>query len=108
MVILRENSEDIYAGIEWAAESEGARKVIAFLKSEMNVRKIRFPETSAIGIKPVSLEGTERLVREAFEYAIANERKSVTVVHNGKIMQYNEGCVRHWSVHVSSITDEGV
>jgi len=97
MVIFRENSEDIYAGIEWAAESEGARKVIAFLKSEMNVRKIRFPETSAIGIKPVSREGTERLVRKAFEYAIANDRKSVTIVHKGNIMKFTEGGFRDWS-----------
>jgi len=97
MVIFRENSEDIYAGIEWAAESEGARKVIAFLKNEMSVRKIRFPETSAIGIKPVSREGTERLVRKAFEYAIANDRKSVTIVHKGNIMKFTEGGFRDWS-----------
>src|SRR5688572_26604328 len=97
MVIFRENSEDIYAGIEWAAESEGARKVVAFLKNEMNVRKIRFPETSAIGIKPVSREGTERLVRKAFEYAIANDRKSLTIVHKGNIMKFTEGGFRDWA-----------
>ena len=74
MVIFRENTEDIYAGIEWEAESEGARKVIAFLQDEMGVRKIRFPETSGIGIKPVSREGTERLVRQALQYAIENDR----------------------------------
>src|SRR4029453_5129409 len=83
MVIFRENTEDIYAGIEWEAESDGARKVIAFLQDEMGVRKIRFPETSGIGIKPVSREGTERLVRKAIRYAIDNERRSVTFVHKG-------------------------
>src|SRR5207245_316117 len=81
MVIFRENSEDIYAGIEWAAESEGARKVIDFLIKEMGVKKIRFPATSGIGIKPVSREGTERLVRKAIRYAIDNGRKSVALVH---------------------------
>ncbi len=96
MVIFRENSEDIYAGIEWEAESEGARKVIAFLQDEMGVRKIRFPETSSIGIKPVSREGTERLVRKAIEYAIANGRDSVTLVHKGNIMKFTEGGFRDW------------
>ena len=96
MVIFRENTEDIYAGIEWEAESEGARKVIAFLQDEMNVRKIRFPETSSIGIKPVSREGTERLVRKAIEYAIANGRDSVTLVHKGNIMKFTEGGFRDW------------
>ena len=96
MVIFRENSEDIYAGIEWEAESEGARKVIAFLQDEMGVRKIRFPETSSIGIKPVSREGTERLVRKAIEYAVANGRESVTLVHKGNIMKFTEGGFRDW------------
>jgi isocitrate dehydrogenase len=96
MVIFRENTEDIYAGIEWEAESEGARKLIAFLQGEMGVRKIRFPETSAIGIKPVSREGTERLVRKAIQYAIANARESVTLVHKGNIMKFTEGGFRDW------------
>jgi isocitrate dehydrogenase len=96
MVIFRENSEDIYAGIEWPAESEGARKVIRFLQEEMGVRKIRFPATSGIGVKPVSREGTERLVRKAIEYAIANKRRSVTLVHKGNIMKFTEGAFRDW------------
>jgi isocitrate dehydrogenase len=96
MVIFRENTEDIYAGIEWEAESEGARKVIDFLIGEMGVQKIRFPETSSIGIKPVSREGTERLVRKAIEYAIANARESVTLVHKGNIMKFTEGGFRDW------------
>jgi isocitrate dehydrogenase len=96
MVIFRENSEDIYAGIEWEAESESARRVIDFLQGEMGVRKIRFPDTSAIGIKPVSREGTERLVRKAIEYAIANGRASVTLVHKGNIMKFTEGGFRDW------------
>ncbi len=96
MVIFRENSEDIYAGIEWEAESADARKVIDFLQNEMGVRKIRFPETSSIGIKPVSREGTERLVRKAIEYAIVNGRDSVTLVHKGNIMKFTEGGFRDW------------
>jgi isocitrate dehydrogenase len=96
MVIFRENSEDIYAGIEWEAESDAARRVIAFLQDTMGVRKIRFPETSAIGIKPVSREGTERLVRKAIEYALANGRDSVTLVHKGNIMKFTEGAFRDW------------
>ena len=96
MVIFRENTEDIYAGIEWEAESEGARKVISFLQDEMDVRKIRFPETSGIGIKPVSREGTERLVRQAIRYAIDNDRRSVTLVHKGNIMKFTEGAFRDW------------
>jgi isocitrate dehydrogenase len=96
MVIFRENTEDIYAGVEWEAESEGARKVIAFLQEEMGVRKIRFPETSGIGIKPVSREGTERLVRKAIRYAIDNERRSVTLVHKGNIQKFTEGAFRDW------------
>jgi isocitrate dehydrogenase len=96
MVIFRENSEDIYAGIEWQAETEGAKKVIKFLIDEMGVRKIRFPESSGIGIKPVSREGTERLVRKAIQYAIANKRRSVTLVHKGNIMKFTEGAFRDW------------
>ena len=97
MVIFRENTEDIYAGIEWQAESDAARKVIAFLQNEMGVKKIRFPETSGIGIKPVSREGTERLVRKAIQYAIDNDRKSVTIVHKGNIMKFTEGGFRDWA-----------
>jgi isocitrate dehydrogenase len=96
MVIFRENSEDIYAGIEYAAESDKAKKVIKFLQEEMGVTKIRFPETSGIGIKPVSREGTERLVRAAINYAIKNKRKSVTLVHKGNIMKFTEGAFRDW------------
>lgn len=96
MVIFRENSEDIYAGIEWAADSEQAKKVIRFLQEEMGVTKIRFPHTSGIGIKPVSREGTERLVRKAIQYAIDNDRQSVTLVHKGNIMKYTEGAFRDW------------
>ena len=94
MVIFRENTEDIYAGIEWAAGSDGVKKVVAFLQQEMGVRKIRFPETSGIGIKPVSVEGTARLVRAAIRYAIDNDRKSVTLVHKGNIMKFTEGLFR--------------
>jgi isocitrate dehydrogenase len=96
MVIFRENSEDIYAGIEWQAETDSARKVIKFLIDEMGVKKIRFPQTSGIGIKPVSREGTERLVRKAIQYAIANRRRSVTLVHKGNIMKFTEGAFRDW------------
>lgn len=94
MVIFRENTEDIYAGIEWAALSDGAKKVIDFLRNEMGMKKIRFPETSGIGIKPVSIEGTTRLVRAALRYAVANDRKSVTLVHKGNIMKFTEGLFR--------------
>ena len=94
MVIFRENTEDIYAGIEWAAGSEGVAKVIDFLQKEMGVKKIRFPATSGIGIKPVSVEGTTRLVRAAIQYAIDNDRKSVTLVHKGNIMKFTEGLFR--------------
>jgi isocitrate dehydrogenase len=97
MVIFRENSEDIYAGIEYEAESDKAKKLIAFLQNEMGVKKIRFPMTSGIGIKPVSIEGTERLVRRAFQYAINNKRKSVTLVHKGNIMKYTEGAFAKWA-----------
>src|SRR5574337_254526 len=96
MVIFRENSEDIYAGIEWEAESEKAKKVIAFLIEQMGVRKIRFPATSGIGIKPVSRDGTERLVRKAIQYAIDNDKPNVTLVHKGNIMKYTEGAFRDW------------
>jgi isocitrate dehydrogenase len=96
MVIFRENTEDIYAGIEWEAESDAARKVVAFLQNEMGVGKIRFPETSGIGIKPISREGTERLVRKAIQYALENERPSVTLVHKGNIMKFTEGAFRDW------------
>ena len=96
MVIFRENSEDIYAGIEYEAGSDKAKKLIAFLRDEMGVTKIRFPETSAIGIKPVSIEGTERLVRKALQYAIDNDKPSVTLVHKGNIMKFTEGGFRDW------------
>ena len=96
MVIFRENSEDIYAGIEWEAESAGAKKLIDFMINEMGVKKIRFPATSGIGIKPVSREGTERLMRKAIQYAIDNDRRSVTIVHKGNIMKFTEGGFRDW------------
>jgi len=96
MVIFRENSEDIYAGIEYEAESEKARKLIDFLQRELGVTKIRFPATSGIGIKPVSREGTERLVRKAIQYALDNKRKSVTLVHKGNIMKFTEGAFARW------------
>ncbi len=96
MVIFRENSEDIYAGIEWEANSEGANKVIHFLQKEMGVKKIRFPHDCGIGIKPVSREGTTRLVKSAIQYAIDNERDSVTLVHKGNIMKFTEGGFRDW------------
>ena len=96
MVIFRENTEDIYAGIEWAAESPEAKKVIEFLQNEMGIKKIRFPASSAIGIKPVSREGSERLIRAAFDYAIKHQRKSVTLVHKGNIMKFTEGAFRDW------------
>ncbi|MFZ9433036.1 MAG: NADP-dependent isocitrate dehydrogenase [Burkholderiaceae bacterium] len=96
MVIFRENSEDIYAGIEYEAQTDKAKKVIKFLMEEMGVKKIRFPETSGIGIKPVSREGTERLVRKAIQYAIDNDKPSVTLVHKGNIMKFTEGGFRDW------------
>ncbi|MDI3328577.1 MAG: NADP-dependent isocitrate dehydrogenase [Alicyclobacillaceae bacterium] len=96
MVIFRENSEDIYAGIEWEAETPEVRKVIEFLQKEMGVTKIRFPETSGIGVKPVSREGSERLVRAAIEYALRHGRKSVTLVHKGNIMKFTEGAFKNW------------
>jgi isocitrate dehydrogenase len=98
MVIFRENTEDIYAGIEWESGTEPARKVLAFLEREFpkEFRKVRFPATSGLGLKAVSREGTERLVRAAIEYAIANRRKSVTLVHKGNIMKFTEGAFRNW------------
>jgi isocitrate dehydrogenase len=96
MVIFRENTEDIYAGIEWEAMSADAIKVIKFLQDEMQVTKIRFPETSGIGIKPVSKEGSERLIRKAIQYAIDNDRKNVSLVHKGNIMKFTEGAFRNW------------
>ncbi len=102
MVIFRENSEDIYAGIEWEAESESAKKVINFLVKDMGVTNIRFPQTSGIGIKPVSREGTERFVRKAIQYAIDNKRQSVTLVHKGNIMKFTEGAFKKWSYAVAA------
>ena len=96
MVIFRENSEDIYAGIEYEAKSDKAKKLIKFLVEDLGVSKIRFPDSSAIGIKPVSIEGTERLVRKAIQYAIDNDKPSVTLVHKGNIMKYTEGGFRDW------------
>lgn len=96
MVIFRENSEDIYAGIEWAAGTPEVQKVIDFLRNDMGVSKIRFPETSGIGIKPVSKEGTERLVRKAIQYVIDNDRDSLTLVHKGNIMKFTEGAFKQW------------
>ncbi|MCX7091080.1 MAG: NADP-dependent isocitrate dehydrogenase [Legionellales bacterium] len=101
MVIFRENSEDIYAGIEWAADSPEAQKVIQFLRTEMHVKKIRFPEHCGIGIKPVSKEGTQRLVRAAIQYAIDNQRDSVTLVHKGNIMKFTEGAFKDWGYAVA-------
>ncbi len=97
MVIFRENSEDIYAGIEFAAGSDNAKKLIKFLQEEIGVQKVRFPETSGLGVKPVSREGTERLVRKAIQYAIDNDKPSVTVVHKGNIMKFTEGAFRDWA-----------
>jgi isocitrate dehydrogenase len=101
MVIFRENTEDIYAGIEYKAGSPEVKKVIDFLQKEMGVKKIRFPETSAIGVKPVSEEGSKRLIRAAIRYAIANNRKSVTLVHKGNIMKFTEGGFREWGYELA-------
>ena len=101
MVIFRENSEDIYAGIEFEAESANAKKLISFLQNELGVNKIRFPETSGIGVKPVSREGTQRLVRKAIQYAIDNDRASVTLVHKGNIMKFTEGGFRDWGYELA-------
>ncbi|MCA1811586.1 MAG: NADP-dependent isocitrate dehydrogenase, partial [Halobacteriales archaeon] len=102
MVIFRENTEDIYAGIEFKAGSEDAKKLLKFLREEMGVKKIRFPDSSAFGIKPVSEEGSKRLVRSAIQYAIDNKRKSVTIVHKGNIMKYTEGGFRDWAYEVAA------
>jgi isocitrate dehydrogenase len=101
MVIFRENSEDIYAGIEWQSGSPEAKKLIDYLRTEMGVTKIRFPETSGIGIKPVSSEGTKRLVRKAIQYAIDNDRPSVTLVHKGNIMKFTEGAFKEWGYELA-------
>jgi isocitrate dehydrogenase len=101
MVIFRENTEDIYAGVEWEAESAEAQKLISFLQNEMGVTKIRFPKTSGIGIKPVSIEGTERLVRAALDYAIREKRPSLTLVHKGNIMKFTEGAFRDWGYELT-------
>ena len=101
MVIFRENSEDVYAGIEWESGSEGAKRVIEFLQKEMGVDKIRFPETSGIGIKPVSQEGTARIVRAAINHAIAEDKSSVTLVHKGNIMKFTEGGFRDWGYQLA-------
>ncbi len=95
MVVFRENTEDIYAGIEWAYDSPEAKKVINFLSEEMGVKKIRFPQTSGIGVKPVSVEGSKRLIKDAIDYALANNRRSVTLVHKGNIMKFTEGLFRN-------------
>ncbi|GHD69543.1 NADP-dependent isocitrate dehydrogenase [Jeongeupia chitinilytica] len=108
MVIFRENTEDIYAGIEWEAQTDGAKQVIDFLQGQMGVKKIRFPESSSIGIKPVSKEGTERLVRKAIQYAIDNNRKSVTLVHKGNIMKFTEGMFRQWGYDLAKREFGGV
>lgn len=101
MVIFRENTEDIYAGIEWKANSEDVNKVLDFLINEMNVTQIRFPNSSGIGIKPVSQEGSERLIRKAIQFAIDNDRNSVTLVHKGNIMKYTEGAFRNWGYELA-------
>ena len=113
MVIFRENTEDIYAGVEWEAGSAEVKKVLEFLQKEMGVKKIRFPESSAIGIKPVSVEGSERLIRRAIQYAIDNQRKSVTLVHKGNIMKFTEGGFKKWGYELAArefgatLIDEG-
>jgi isocitrate dehydrogenase len=101
MVIFRENTEDIYAGVEWAAGTPEVQKLIAFLQNEMGVKKIRFPETSGVGIKPISSEGSERLIRAAIRYAQASKRKSVTLVHKGNIMKFTEGAFRDWGYELA-------
>ena len=101
MIIFRENSEDVYAGIEWDAGSDGVKKLIDFLTNEMGVDKIRFPNTSGIGIKPISQEGTNRIVRAAFQYAIDNDKDSVTLVHKGNIMKFTEGGFRDWGYQLA-------
>ncbi|MGA7178076.1 MAG: NADP-dependent isocitrate dehydrogenase [Thiobacillaceae bacterium] len=113
MVIFRENTEDIYAGVEWEANSDAVKKLIEFLQKEMGVKKIRFPDSSAIGIKPVSIEGSERLIRRAIRYAIDNGRRSVTLVHKGNIMKFTEGGFKKWGYELAArefgatLIDEG-
>ncbi len=101
MTIFRENTEDIYAGIEWESGSDGAKKVIKFLTEEMGVTSIRFPQTSGIGVKPVSSEGTRRLVRKALQYAVDNDRRSIALVHKGNIMKFTEGAFRNWGYELA-------
>ena len=101
MIIFRENSDDVYAGIEWEAGSDDVKKVMDFLVNEMGVSKIRFPDTSGIGIKPISKEGTGRFVRAAIKYAIDNDKDSVTLVHKGNIMKFTEGGFRDWGYQLS-------
>lgn len=101
MVVFRENTEDIYAGIEWAQGTEEVNKVISFLQDEMGVKKIRFPKTSAIGVKPVSREGSERLISAAIDYALSNHRRNVTLVHKGNIMKFTEGGFRAWGYELA-------
>ena len=101
MIIFRENSEDIYSGIEFKAESDESKKVVEILKKEFGIDQIRFPDTVGIGVKPISKEGTERLVKKAIDYAIDNDRSSVTLVHKGNIMKYTEGAFRDWGYEVS-------
>ncbi len=101
MVVFRENTEDIYAGIEWAQGTDEVSKVISFLQNEMGVKKIRFPKTSAIGVKPVSIEGSERLIGAAIDYALANHRRNVTLVHKGNIMKFTEGGFRQWGYELA-------
>ena len=102
MVIFRENSEDIYAGIEWEADSDEAKKLVSFLTKEMGVTKIRFPDNCGIGIKPVSKEGTQRLVDKAIQYAITNDKSSVTFVHKGNIMKFTEGSFKDWGYQLAA------
>ena len=101
MVVFRENSEDIYAGIEWAADSPEAKQVISFLQNEMGVNNIRYPDECGLGVKPVSRRGSQRLIRAAIEYAIQNDRKSVTLVHKGNIMKFTEGAFRQWGIDLA-------
>src|SRR5699024_115695 len=101
MAIFRENTEDIYAGIEWEEGTDEVKKVVEFLENDMQVKNIRFPETSGIGIKPVSEEGTKRLVRSAIQYALDEGRKSVTLVHKGNIMKFTEGAFKTWGYEVA-------
>ena len=108
MVVFRENTEDIYAGIEWEAGTPEARKLIAFLQQEMKVKKIRFPETSSIGVKPVSSEGSKRLIRAAIRYALGHKRRNVTLVHKGNIMKFTEGGFRKWGYELTKEEFSGV